>query len=43
MVAFGNANDPMAQAYRVTAGGGRIERAIDAGYCNDPCPWSDVH
>ncbi|MDB5096128.1 MAG: hypothetical protein JWM80_549 [Cyanobacteria bacterium RYN_339] len=43
MIAFGNANDPMAQAYRVTAGGGPIRRAITVGYTNDPAPWSDVH
>jgi hypothetical protein len=42
-VAFGNAGDAKANAYRVTAGGGRIERAIDAGYCDDPIAWADVH
>lgn len=43
VIAFGNANDPLAHPYRVTAGGGRIERAIEAGYCDDDLPWSDVH
>jgi hypothetical protein len=42
-VGFGNQNDGMAHSYRVTAGGGRIIRAIDAGYEDDPLPWSDVH
>jgi hypothetical protein len=43
MVAFGNQNDAMAHAYRVTAGGARIGEAITVGYENDPAPWSDVH
>jgi hypothetical protein len=43
MVAFGNANDPDAHAYRVTAGGGPIRRAIEASYCDDNIPWQDVH
>jgi hypothetical protein len=43
MIAFGNPNDPKAQAYRVTAGGGPIHEAITVGYTNDPIPWSDVH
>jgi hypothetical protein len=42
MIAFGNANDTQAQAYRVTAGGGPIRRAIEVGYCNDPIPMGDV-
>lgn len=43
MVAFGNSSDVDAKAYRVTAGGAAIREAINAGYCNDNIPWSDVH
>jgi hypothetical protein len=43
MVAFGNPNDPQAQAYRVTAGGARISEAINVGYTDTPIPWGDVH
>lgn len=42
MIAFGNANDPDAHAYRVTAGGGPIRRAITVGYCDENIPWSHV-
>ncbi|MDB5100949.1 MAG: hypothetical protein JWM80_5370 [Cyanobacteria bacterium RYN_339] len=43
VVAFGNANDPQAQPYRVTAGGGPIHEAITVGYTDASLPWADVH
>ena len=42
VIAFGNPGDPVAQPYRVTAGGGPIRRAIEYGYTDESVPWGDV-